>query len=60
MREVMTNKNMYLEFISVHIIRKKRVHKICKFCKFFGFSGFLEFSAKIVRPISLQRNDIES
>ncbi len=58
MRELMKNMNRYLEFIFDHIIWKKlKPTKFANFAIFLVFYEFLGFPAKIVRPISSQRND---
>jgi hypothetical protein len=57
MCELMTNKNIYLEFIFDHIIRKNSSPQILQI--FFGFYEYSGFQAKIVRPISSHRNDID-
>jgi hypothetical protein len=55
MRELMTNKNIYLEFIFDHIIGKNSSPQVLQFVLvFYEFSGF---SAKNMRPISSQGND---
>jgi hypothetical protein len=57
MRELMKNKNIYLEFIFGHIIGKNSSPQI--FQSFFVFWEFSGFQAKIVRPIFSERNDID-
>jgi hypothetical protein len=57
MRELMKNNNIYLEFIFDHIIGKNSSTQILQFfLVFYEFSGF---PAKMVRPISSERNDID-
>ena len=48
MREIMTNKNMYLEFIFVHIIRKNGSPQNLQILQFFWFfKDFGNFQLKL-------------